>query len=133
MLTDDDTPDLTRFPRRVDADGGAELVTRHYFPATAGVIQSWPLVWRSVDGRAVCETADLFSLAEAKVAAAPLLPIAPAPARELLQTVELWPLEWWARNGEAVCEAAERLRLALAKLAAPQGPNACPQTADANT
>jgi hypothetical protein len=134
MLTDDDTPDLTRFPRRVDADGAALLVTQHYFPITAGVVQSWPLVWRSVDGRPVCETADLLSLAQAKIDAAPLLPSGGrGPASELLHTLELWPLEWWAMNGAAVCEAAERLRLALPKQATPQSLNAHRQTADANT
>jgi hypothetical protein len=89
MVTDDETPDLSRFPRRVDADGGAELVTDLYFPIAADVVQGWPLVWRFVDGRAVCETADLFSFAQAKMDAAPLLPF---PGRhavgELLQTAE---------------------------------------------
>ena len=109
MLTDDDTPDLTRLPRRVDADGAAELVTQHYFPITADVVQSWRLVWRWVDGRAVCETADLFSFAEAKMDAAPLVPVlGHHVAVELLQT-------------------AERL-LTLAKLAAA---HPAPQPADA--
>jgi hypothetical protein len=57
-----------------------------------------------VEGRAVCETADLFSFAQAKMAVAPLLPVGGghAPISELRSAIE----------------AAERLTLILTKLAA---------------
>ena len=63
---------MTTLPVRVDRKTGAELVTRYYFPATSRAVETWPLDWRLVNGRAVCETADLFAVAQAKLDAAPL-------------------------------------------------------------
>jgi hypothetical protein len=65
-------PDMTTLPVRVDRKTGAELVTRYFFPATTRAVEIWPLDWRLVNGRAVCETVDLFAVAQAKLDAAPL-------------------------------------------------------------
>src|SRR3954453_18039410 len=61
-------PDL---PRRADRRTGAKLVTQHFFPVSHRTLEAWPLTWRRVNGKAVCETAELFELAEAKLIAAP--------------------------------------------------------------
>jgi hypothetical protein len=66
-------PDLSTLPARVDRKAGAELVTRHYFPVSPRTLEIWPLDWRHVNGRAVCETAELFAVALAKLDAAPLV------------------------------------------------------------
>ena len=58
-------------PRRVDRRAGAALVTRFYFPISHRSLEVWPLTWRRVNGKAVCETTELFALAEAKLNAAP--------------------------------------------------------------
>jgi hypothetical protein len=65
-------PDLSTLPVRVDRKTAAELVTRHYFPSTTRAVEIWPLDWRLVNGKAVCETVDLFAVAQAKLDAAPL-------------------------------------------------------------
>lgn len=63
-------PDLYTLPRRVDRRMGAELVKRHFFPVSHRSLERWGLTWRHVNGRAVVETAELFAVAEAKLAAA---------------------------------------------------------------
>jgi hypothetical protein len=63
-----DIPDL---PARVDRGVGAVLVTQRYFPVSPRTLEAWPLTWRHVNGKAVCETAELFAVARAKLDAAP--------------------------------------------------------------
>lgn len=64
-------PDLSLLPPRVDRRTGAELVTRFYFPVSHRTLEAAPLMWRRVNGKAVCETAELFAWAQAKLDAAP--------------------------------------------------------------
>lgn len=64
-------PDLSTLPRNVDRRAGAELVTRLFFPVSPRSLEVWPLTWRHVNGKAVVATAELFSVAEAKLSAAP--------------------------------------------------------------
>jgi hypothetical protein len=64
-------PDLTMLPRRVDRVLGARLVSLHFFPASPRALEEWPIEWWIVNGRAVCDTEALFTIAEAKLAAAP--------------------------------------------------------------
>ncbi len=73
LTTTAPTPDLGSLPVRVDRRKGAELVTLHFFPVSARTLEAWPLDWRHVNGRATCETADLFAVAKAKLDAAPLV------------------------------------------------------------
>ena len=63
-------PDFAEVPRRVDRKTGAELVTRHLFPVAPRSLEAWPLTWLHVNGKAVCETSELFSVAQAKLDAA---------------------------------------------------------------
>lgn len=64
-------PDLSTLPRNVDRRAGAELLTRFFFPVSPRSLEVWPLTWRHVNGKAVVATAELFSVAEAKLSAAP--------------------------------------------------------------
>jgi hypothetical protein len=66
--------DFSELPRRVDRNTAAELVTRHYFPVASRTLEVWPVTWRYVNGKAVCETAELFRVAQEKLDAAPLIP-----------------------------------------------------------
>jgi hypothetical protein len=63
-------PDLETVPRRVDRATGAELVTRHFFPTSARSLENWELEWLIVNGKATCDTAALFVVAQAKLDAA---------------------------------------------------------------
>jgi hypothetical protein len=65
--------DLSELPRRVNRNTAAELVTRHFFPVASRTLEVWPITWRYVNGKAVCETAELFAVAQAKLDAAPLI------------------------------------------------------------
>jgi hypothetical protein len=66
--------DLADLPRRVDRSTAAELVTKYFFPVASRTLEVWPLTWRMVNGKAVVETAELFAVAQTKLAAAPFIP-----------------------------------------------------------
>jgi len=58
------TFDLSTQPPLVDRKTGAELISRYGFPV-------WPLDWYHVNGKALCQLAQLFAVAQAKLDAAP--------------------------------------------------------------
>jgi hypothetical protein len=60
-------PDLTQLPVRVDRAIGAALISRFFFPATARSIETWPVAWIIVNGKAVTSTEELFRIAQAKL------------------------------------------------------------------
>jgi hypothetical protein len=65
-------PDLPTLPKWVDRRTGADLVSRLLFPTTPRALETWPVTWRLLNGKASCETAELLAVAQAKIAAAPL-------------------------------------------------------------
>jgi hypothetical protein len=65
-------PDMSTLPVRVDRKTAANLVTRFFFSCTTRGVETWALDWRLVNGKAHCETAELFTVAQAKLDAAPL-------------------------------------------------------------
>lgn len=69
-LATSDAP-LADLPRRADRRIGAALVTQHLFPVSPRTLERWPLAWRRVNGKAVCDTAELFAVAERMLAEAP--------------------------------------------------------------
>jgi hypothetical protein len=77
--------DLADLPRRVDRSTAAELATKFFFPVSSRTLEVWPVTWRLVNGKAVCETAELFAVAQAKLDAAPLIS---SVRRRTSQTVE---------------------------------------------
>jgi hypothetical protein len=64
-------PDLSELPVRVDRETAAKLLNKYYFRIHRRSLERWPLAWRRLNGRAHCETADLFAVAEAMLADAP--------------------------------------------------------------
>ena len=60
-------------PARVDRRLGAQIITERYFPISHRTLETWPINWRRVNGRAICDTAELLKLAESKFEAAPRL------------------------------------------------------------
>jgi hypothetical protein len=64
-------PDFGQLPVRVPRDVAAELLTRYFFETSPRTLERWPLRWRRLNGRAHCETRDLFAIAQSKLAAAP--------------------------------------------------------------
>jgi hypothetical protein len=75
-------PDLNELPVRVDRETAAKLLTRYYFRTHRRTLERWPLGWQLLNGRAHCVTAELFAVAEAKLAAAPLILGGRRPATE---------------------------------------------------
>ena len=63
--TDDELP--VRAPR----NRLAEFVTNRYFKVSPRSLERWPVTWRRVNGKAHAETAEVFAVAEAMLAAAP--------------------------------------------------------------
>ena len=61
----------SRLPQRVTRDRAAELVTQRYFEVSPRTLERWPLAWRRLNGKAHCETQELFALAEQMLASAP--------------------------------------------------------------
>ena len=64
-------PDLNELPIRVDRETAAKLLTKYYFRVSPRSLERWALAWRLVNGRAHCETAALFAIAESMLARAP--------------------------------------------------------------
>jgi hypothetical protein len=64
-------PNLRELPVRVDRETAAQLLTMYFFRTHRRTLERWPLAWRILNGRAHCETAELFAIAEAKLAEAP--------------------------------------------------------------
>jgi hypothetical protein len=65
--------DPTRLPRFLDRVGVATVVSRFYFPVSARTVESWPIPYRVVVGRAVYETNVVLAHARSCLEAAPLV------------------------------------------------------------
>ncbi len=74
-------PDLADLPVRVPRAQAAELLTKYYFRTSGRSLERWPIGWRLLNGRAHCEVAELFALAEAILANTPSLKGGKASAR----------------------------------------------------
>lgn len=64
-------PDLADYPVRMDRNGLAAFITKHFFSVSPRSLERWPLTWRHVNGKAHADTAEAASVAEAMLAAAP--------------------------------------------------------------
>jgi hypothetical protein len=64
-------PSLTDLPVRVDRETGAELLSKYFFKISPRTLERWPLAWRRLNGKAHCETSQLFAIAQDMLAAAP--------------------------------------------------------------
>lgn len=71
MMTICQRRDLSELPVRVTRDRAAELVTHHYFEASARTLERWPLAWQRINGKAHCLTSELSACAEGMLASAP--------------------------------------------------------------
>jgi hypothetical protein len=66
-------PNLAELPTRVTRDDAAGLLTRHFFKTSPRTLERWPLAWRRLNGKAHCETTELFAVAEAMLNDAPVV------------------------------------------------------------
>lgn len=66
------TPNLSDLPVRVDRDTGAKLLTKYFFTISPRTLERWPLSWRRLNGKAHVDTVELFGVAEAMLADAPV-------------------------------------------------------------
>jgi hypothetical protein len=60
-------PDLSTPPVRVPRKVAADLVTKYFFDTSPRTMERWSLKWRRLNGKAHCETADLFAEAERRL------------------------------------------------------------------
>ncbi len=64
-------PDLGTLPVRVPRHAAAQLLTRYFFDTSPRTLERWPLTWRRLNGKAHCETAELFAVAASILEASP--------------------------------------------------------------
>ena len=64
---------LEAAPAYVDRRVGADLLRQHVIPVSHRTLESWPLPWWRVNGRALTMTMFLFAVAHAKRVAAPIV------------------------------------------------------------
>ena len=64
-------PDLTAYPVRMDRNGLAAFITKHFFQVSPRSLERWPLTWRHVNGKAHADTAEAAVVAQAMLDAAP--------------------------------------------------------------
>ena len=60
-------PDLSTLPVRVPRPEAADLVRQYDFEISPRSLERWPLAWRRLNGKAHCETAELFAEAERRL------------------------------------------------------------------
>jgi hypothetical protein len=60
-------------PRFVDRRRGAEIVSHECFPVSHRSLETWPLVWRRVNGKAITSTDELLAEARRRLDAAPAI------------------------------------------------------------
>lgn len=69
-----DEPDPERMPIRYgDRHQLAEIHHRYFGPLSARTLETWPLPWRRVNGRAVAEVRVFLAEAERRFNAAPVI------------------------------------------------------------
>jgi hypothetical protein len=66
-------PDLERLPRYAARLQLAEIHQHYYGPISFRTLETWPLVWRRVNGRAVAEVRAFLAEAQRRFDAAPVI------------------------------------------------------------
>lgn len=66
-------PELSTLPARVPRPMAADLLRKYFFEVSPRTLERWPLAWRQLNGKAHCETADLFAEAERRLNEVPIL------------------------------------------------------------
>ena len=65
--------DLSDLPRRMDRRLAARVLSDHFFPISPRTLERWPVTWRRINGRALCETSELLAEAQRRVDTAPAI------------------------------------------------------------
>jgi hypothetical protein len=66
-------PNLAELPTRLTREDAAVILTKHFFKTSPRTLERWPLAWRRLNGKAHCETAELFAVAESMLSNAPVI------------------------------------------------------------
>jgi hypothetical protein len=69
-IASEDGAQASHLPVRVPRDVAAKLVTLNFFEISPRTLERWPLSWCLLNGRAHCETEELFAEAASRLAAA---------------------------------------------------------------
>ena len=65
--------DPTGFPRFSTRTALAKFLAKQGFQVSPRSLERWPARWRTVNGRAMCETAEGFAIAQSMIDAAPAI------------------------------------------------------------
>lgn len=60
-------------PPRMDRRMAAAVISRFYFPISHRTLETWPIRWRLVNGKALAETEEILAFAASKLAVAPVI------------------------------------------------------------
>jgi hypothetical protein len=64
---------LEQLPPRVPREQAGQLISRHFFAVSHRTMERWPISWRRLNGKAHCETAELFAEAQRVLDEAPAI------------------------------------------------------------
>ena len=64
---------LARYPKRMWRKPLAKAITDEFFPVSQRSLEVWPLRWQRVNGKAVTDTREAFTVAQGKLDAAPAM------------------------------------------------------------
>ena len=59
---------IGNLPARLDRRMAAKVISQLYFPISHRTLESWPIRWRIVNGRALGETEEILAFAAKKLA-----------------------------------------------------------------
>lgn len=59
---------VSDLPARLDRRMAAKIITRHFFPVSHRTLETWPIHWRLVNGKALAETEEILAFAAQKLA-----------------------------------------------------------------
>ena len=59
---------ISNLPARLDRRTAAKVITCYFFPVSHRTLETWPIRWRIVNGRALAETEEILAFAAKKLA-----------------------------------------------------------------
>ena len=59
---------ISDLPARLDRRMAAKVITHHFFPVSHRTLETWPVRWRLVNGKALADTEEILAFAAAKLA-----------------------------------------------------------------
>jgi hypothetical protein len=59
---------ISDLPARLDRRMAAQIITHNFFPVSHRTLETWPIRWRLVNGKALADTEEILAFAAQKLA-----------------------------------------------------------------